>query len=271
MAKRAHDPAEAHTPRRGRTPRAATNAAATSGITGNTREVILDAGTELMADRGFAATTIGAICRATDCAPTAIYWHFGSKEGLLAAIVERSIERWYAELDAAMRAEAPDVTVPPPPDLNRFFGVIADSYRHAPQALRLLLWLGLDRSHPDRAVRTAVQQARRSAVERMAASIGALFEGSAAAGLRSASESLARLVLVHLDGIFLSHQIDDDTDRLDELFALSRTAVLAAATELLAQTTSTPTDTTISTPAGSTPSTPTDPAAAVRRHERQIP
>lgn len=244
MAGRPHDPAEAHTPRRGR-----------SRDTGTTRDVILDAGTELMADRGFAATTIGAICRATDCAPTAIYWHFGSKEGLLAAIVERSIERWYAELDAAMRTGAPDATVPPPPDLDRFFGVIADSYRHAPQALRLLLWLGLDRSHPDPAVRAAVQQARQHAVERMAASIGALFEGDATAQLRSVSESLARLVLVHLDGIFLSHQIDDDADRLDELFALSRTAVLAAATELLAQTTS----------------TPTDPAAPARRPERQIP
>jgi AcrR family transcriptional regulator len=198
-----------------------------------------------MAERGFAATSIGSICTATGLAPTAIYWHFGSKDGLLAAIVERSIERWYAELVEAMGgepAEGSEDAVPPAADLQRFFRVMLDAYRHQPQALRLMLWLGLDRGHPDQEVRAAVQQARRRAIALIAASIGrALGPAEHSPQLSAAYDQLARLLLVQLDGIFVAHEVDDDGDRIDELFELAHTAVVAAGIEVIGRATHDPT------------------------------
>lgn len=224
-------------PRHGSRRRAGTASATDEN---GSRETILTAATHLMAERGFAATSIGSICTATGLAPTAIYWHFGSKDGLLAAIVQRSIERWYSELADAMRSERTGAGSRTEgadlPEMRRFLAVMADSYRRSPEALRLMLWLGLDRGHPDLAVRAAVQQARQQAVDRIAEGIVALLgaePGSAALG--EACRRLARLTLVQLDGIFVSHDVDDDLDRLDELFGLAGTALVAAGVEILGQ------------------------------------
>lgn len=205
--------------------------------TETSRSAILDAATELMAERGFAATSIGSICSATGLAPTAIYWHFGSKEGLLAAIVDSSVSLWYAELAEAMGAkpaeDGADASMPAP-NLERFFAVMIDAYRRRPQALRLMLWLGLDRGHPDHEARAAVQRARRRAIELIATSIGqALGPSEPTEASRQAYDRLARLMLVQLDGIFVAHEVDDDADRLDELFELAHTAVVAAGIELI--------------------------------------
>jgi AcrR family transcriptional regulator len=194
-----------------------------------------------MAERGYAATTIGAICAATGLAPTAIYWHFGSKDGLLAAVIERSIDQWYAELVAAMGAGTElDSEVDPGAllaDYDRFARVFVDSYRATPEALRLLLWLGLDQRQPQGEVRLAIQAARRRAVALIAGQLARLIPGEG--GLPDKRhERVARALLVLLDGIFVAHQIDDDADRLDDQFSMARTAILAVGAEhLLTSTT----------------------------------
>ena len=229
----AHDESPPHTSRR----RGAGRTGASKADRGS-RDAILAVATDLMAERGFAATSIGAICSATGLAPTAVYWHFGSKDGLLAAIVQHSVERWYHELVGAMVA-APAAGEGPPAvplvtDLDRFFVVMADSYRRSPQALRLMLWLGLDRGHPDKAVRETVQQARRQAIDLIAGSIGKVLGApDDLPPLQDAYDQLARFLLVQLDGIFVSHEVDDDEDRIDELFTLAHTALVAAGTEVL--------------------------------------
>ena len=66
------------------------------------REHILDVTERLMATRGYAATSISDIRRACGLAPSSIYWPFGSKERVLAAVMEREAQR-----DLPARAPAP--------------------------------------------------------------------------------------------------------------------------------------------------------------------
>jgi AcrR family transcriptional regulator len=67
---------------------------ARSSLGGPTRERLLDAAMELFAQRGYAATSIGAIETAAGLAARsgALYQYFSGKDALLAAAVERKLE-----------------------------------------------------------------------------------------------------------------------------------------------------------------------------------
>jgi AcrR family transcriptional regulator len=53
------------------------------------REDILDAASRLMAARGFDGTSISTLAKESGLPASSIYWHFGSKEGVLMAVMER--------------------------------------------------------------------------------------------------------------------------------------------------------------------------------------
>lgn len=73
--------------------------------TGDTRERIVEAATELFAERGFHATPMTAIATASGLSQTGLLHHFASKEDLLAAVLEQRDLRDLASLSA--RREAP--------------------------------------------------------------------------------------------------------------------------------------------------------------------
>src|ERR687891_890440 len=56
-----------------------------------TREALLDAAAELFAERGITATSVEAIAEEAGYTSGAVYDHFGSKEGILIALVERGL------------------------------------------------------------------------------------------------------------------------------------------------------------------------------------
>jgi AcrR family transcriptional regulator len=71
----------------------------------DTREKILDAAEQLFADRGFVATSIRDVTTEAQVNLAAVHYHFGSKEDLFRAVLERVMrpanERRLAMMDAA--------------------------------------------------------------------------------------------------------------------------------------------------------------------------
>ena len=67
------------------------------------RKRLIDAATGLFAERGYRDASVQAIGEAAGISRGSIFWHFGSKEGLLWAVVQRAFTRW--ETDALV----PDV------------------------------------------------------------------------------------------------------------------------------------------------------------------
>lgn len=57
-----------------------------------TRDALLDAGAALFAERGIAGASVDAIAEAAGRTSGALYDHFGSKEGLLFALLERWVD-----------------------------------------------------------------------------------------------------------------------------------------------------------------------------------
>ncbi|MGI9432164.1 MAG: TetR/AcrR family transcriptional regulator [Myxococcota bacterium] len=53
------------------------------------RTRILDSADAVLRDRGYSGLSIAAVCDRADVAPTSVYWHFGSKAGLMEAVLAR--------------------------------------------------------------------------------------------------------------------------------------------------------------------------------------
>jgi AcrR family transcriptional regulator len=57
------------------------------------RERIVDCATDLLGREGYGAMSVSAICKLAEVSAPTLYWHFGNKEGLLAAVLKRSLRR----------------------------------------------------------------------------------------------------------------------------------------------------------------------------------
>jgi AcrR family transcriptional regulator len=65
-------------------------------------EAILDAAEGLFGQRGYAATSVAAICAGSALPVGSIYHHFASKSAILSSVLDRAERRFFAELDDAV-------------------------------------------------------------------------------------------------------------------------------------------------------------------------
>jgi|SRR5947209_4203235 len=61
------------------------------------RRRLVEAASRLFAERGYRDASVQAIGEAAGVSRGSIFWHFGSKEGLLLAVVEQAFARWETE------------------------------------------------------------------------------------------------------------------------------------------------------------------------------
>lgn len=66
---------------------------ATDKKAANVREHIIECATDLLGREGYGALTVSAICKLADVSAPSLYWHFGSKEGLLAELLKQALRR----------------------------------------------------------------------------------------------------------------------------------------------------------------------------------
>ena len=65
-----------------------------------TRAKALEVAAELFASQGYSATSISSIAQAAGLHAASLYHAFGSKEGLLAAVVQHASDEFYGYLEA---------------------------------------------------------------------------------------------------------------------------------------------------------------------------
>ncbi|OLR91872.1 TetR/AcrR family transcriptional regulator [Actinokineospora bangkokensis] len=170
------------------------------------RSAIVDAATALFSTRGYAGTTISAIAAAADVHAGSLYHAFGSKQGLLSAVMATVADRAFAAVKAVT-------------DLPR--ATVADRLRdtaHAliddPVFLRLFLLLALE-NVDDPEVRALVDGVRRRARAAVADALLTELSGLDAATRTAVTDVAGRIALILLDGIFVSHQLDSEHAELD--------------------------------------------------------
>jgi len=200
---------------------------ATNGA--DTRERVMNAAADLFAARGFAGTSISAIRNASGVLPSSIYWEFGSKEGILLAVLEDSAARWLEQARAcAVRAMA-EPTDSPADRLGAYLEYLADALAERPEFMRLLLLLSLERRNVDERSLQAIRRVRERAIESLAhLYVDAGIVDQAVQG--TAVIDLARASLAFFDGAFIAAQVDPKTADLRRMFSLLRAGITAGVT-----------------------------------------
>jgi AcrR family transcriptional regulator len=193
---------------------------------GDTRQRVLKAAGKLFATRGYAATSISAICSASSALPSSIYWEFGNKAGILAAVLEDSAQRW---LDQSTRSVVRAIKDHPESDadpLAAYFDYMAETLAKRPEFLRLMRMVALERSHTDpRALEIIRSHRTRSiaSVSRVLTMLG--MEPPVSRGVTV--RDVAALTIACFDGAFTAAQIDADEDDLRRMFTLLHSALVA--------------------------------------------
>lgn len=107
------------------------------------RQRILDAAAEIAGERGYEGTSVALVSKRSGLPASSIYWHFEDKDQLIAAVIERSFDRWF---------EGTRAWLPSQPGTSREEQLSAAIRRtaraltDAPHFLRLGLMLSLPRS-----------------------------------------------------------------------------------------------------------------------------
>jgi AcrR family transcriptional regulator len=172
----------------------------------DSRELILDATERLMATQGYAATSISHIRRETGLPASSIYWHFGSKEGVLAAVMERGAQRYFAQLPRSSG------------DIEAQRAAAAKLMVANPDFFRLVYMLSLERSD-DPAVSAAVRRVRDTAIAGFADVIRPLLPDDLAPDrAEHIVAELAAVATAMSDGIFFADHLEPDSTDVDRMY-----------------------------------------------------
>jgi len=173
------------------------------------RERILDAATEIAAERGYEGTSIALVSAKCGLPASSIYWHFKDKDDLIAAVIERSFASWLAAWQFPDEGDAPD----------RMKGMamqIAKALLDSPDFIRLGLMLALERRPVEPRARAMFLQARAQAYGQLTDVVRELTPDLTDAQ----TLQLATYALAGADGLFIAKEIGGDAVDLVALFEM---------------------------------------------------
>ncbi|HNM95974.1 MAG TPA: helix-turn-helix domain-containing protein [Mycobacterium sp.] len=186
------------------------------------RARILDAATEIAAERGYEGTSIGAVSAKCGLPASSIYWHFKDKDDLIAAVIERSFANWLKVWQLPEDLLARD-------RLMEVAAGTAKAVLDSPDFLRLGLMLALERRPVEPRARAMYIQVRDQAFEALKTSMSGLVPNLTEEQVRQ----LATYAIAGADGLFIAKEIGGDSVDLLGLFAIHGQAIYDTALRML--------------------------------------
>lgn len=189
------------------------------------RELVLDAAERLMAERGYEAATVAGLVEEAGIPPSSVYHYFGSKDGVLLAVMERGAERFFADLGRPGRRQGRPVE-----HLRAALTATAEALDRHPDFLRLLI--GMAAQPPataDGEVLAVVNRVRDLALVRLREQAAIAFDLDADGEVAG---RLSRFALAAIDGAFIAQQADRSVE-LSEVLAQLPDALVAMRRKLV--------------------------------------
>ena len=183
-----------------------------------TRAAALRAASELFSTQGYAASSISSIAKAADVQPASLYHLFGSKEGILAAVVEEASNEYFEQLDLL------DADLPPAELVYR----LGETFESHPLFLRLLLILVLERGTEDPELLEIAIAVRTRARRLIAQAIREHLSSLPEARLTETLDDIGRFLLAMIDGAFIARHVDSDPVQARRVFRMMGEAIESA-------------------------------------------
>lgn len=183
------------------------------------RERILQVAIELFTRKGYAGAGVDHVAVRAKIAKTAIYYHFGNKEGLLSAVLERLASEWIDGIRAVSTGEHGPIE-----RLDRVLAGMRVLVEERPWISKLFQLMALE-------VAEGKPEIRRTLHEISARSVTACSEQFAAAlriGTRDA-DVMARVLLGQMNSLSLAREIEQGGLDMDRAFAEIRHVMLVLA------------------------------------------
>ncbi|MDF5758838.1 TetR/AcrR family transcriptional regulator [Spongiactinospora sp. TRM90649] len=168
------------------------------------REEILDAASRMMSARGYAATSLADLGKETGLPKSAIYHHFSSKAGLLAAVMERGARDFFDDLGRGHALLPPGGTSHE--RLGWYLRRTGEVFTSRQDFLRLFILLKMSEEAPE--VAKIVADVRTEGLVHMRDMIRSAFapEGEEIAG--AVADALAGFGVSSFDGAFIAVHAD---------------------------------------------------------------
>jgi AcrR family transcriptional regulator len=188
------------------------------------RERILDAATEVAAERGYEGASIALVSAKCGLPASSIYWHFKNKDDLIAAVIERSFGDWLKAWQVPDEGSARE----------RLVGMamqIAKALLDSPDFIRLGLMLVLERRPVEPRAREMFIQSR----AQTSAALVKTMRGFAPELTQAQVHQLVTYAIAGADGLFIAKEIGGDAVNLTELFELHARALYDTALRMIAE------------------------------------
>jgi AcrR family transcriptional regulator len=192
------------------------------------RELVLDAAERVMAAHGFEAATLARVVEEAGIPMSSVYHYYGSKDGILLAVMERGADRFFADLpEWDRRSGSPEA------HLGMILSAAVRALERHPHFLRLLIVFATQPpAASDGQVQEVVGRVRGQALRRLRDQIAIAFGDDPDS---PTTDQLARFTLAAIDGAVVAVQTDPGVT-LEQLLnplapslAASRRALLAKA------------------------------------------
>jgi AcrR family transcriptional regulator len=192
------------------------------------RELVLDAAEHLMAEHGFEAATLARVVEEAGIPMSSVYHYYGSKDGILLAVMERGAERFFADLPEWNRRIGR-----PAQHLATVLSTAARTLERHPSFLRLLIVFAVQPpAGGGEEIEVVVARVRRLGLDRMREQIALAFDDDPESPV---TIQLARMALATIDGAFVASQADPGVT-LEELLQPLVPAVVAVRRALQTRT-----------------------------------
>lgn len=189
------------------------------------RQAVIEATLAIASERGYDGTTVALVTERTGLPASSIYWHFGSKDKLLAATLEHSYHEWSAAI-------GPWVTPQEPPELHdrlqHRFHTAAVGLAMNPQFWGLGLMLALQQRIEEPAARGIFLEVRRATTDGIRDNWRDLVDPAALERDPRLPDRLAEFYMIMMDGMFVHVRSTAarDVARMVSLFADGVAAML---------------------------------------------
>jgi AcrR family transcriptional regulator len=162
---------------------------------------VLDAAERVMARDGFEAATVARVVDEAGVPLSSVYHYYGSKEGVLLAVMQRGADRFFADLpDRRERAGRPTE------HLRAVIAGVVEALERHPDFLRLLIVFAVQPpTTGEGEVAAVVDQVRQAALHGLRTQLAIAFgEDERSQGI----DRLARFALAAVDGAFVAARSD---------------------------------------------------------------